>query len=296
METLPFTPIGSHIPVSGGLATGGLPYAAKVEAEAVQLFLSNPRGWSRSPGAEEEDARFRDRTDLAVFVHAPYLVNPASPRPGVAEKSRASIAHALRRGGEIGARGVVVHTGSTVQGSRSEGLARVREMLLPLLDSAEENGPDLLLEPMAGQGSTLCSALPELVPYLDAVEWHPRARVCLDTAHLFAAGHDISTRAGMRAVLDTFAASAGAERLGLVHANDSASTLGSAKDRHANLGAGHIGAGPFAALFEHPACAGVPVVVETPGPAAPHAEDVAVLKELRAAARRPTAARTSDPG
>ena len=104
------------MPVAGGLATAGLRYAASVGAEAIQVFVSNPRGWALAPGNPAEDAAFAARAvGLPVFVHASYLVNLASPDARTAELSVASLRHALRRGGEIGARGVVVHTGSAVR-------------------------------------------------------------------------------------------------------------------------------------------------------------------------------------
>lgn len=269
------------MPVAGGMATRGLAYADRVGAECVQVFVGNARGWTTGPGVAREDEALRARPDLPVFVHAPYLINPGAPDPAVAEKSVASLAHSLRRGTEIGARGVVVHTGSAVVPGRGAGLARAARRLGPLLDSLGENGPRLLLEPMAGQGQVLCATVDDVVDYLDALGWHPRAGVCLDTAHVFAAGHDIASGEGMRAMLDHFGRTVGGDRLGLVHANDSALPCGSRKDRHANIGAGHIGAVPFAELFAHPVSAGVPVVVETPGPEGPHTEDIAVLQRLR---------------
>ncbi|SKA23285.1 Endonuclease IV [Marinactinospora thermotolerans DSM 45154] len=281
------SPIGAHVPVSGGLATRGLAYAAEIGAEAVQVFVTNPRGWATSPGVASEDALLRRRHDLPVFVHAPYLVNLGSPDPAVAAKSVATLDHALRRGGDIGARGVVVHTGSAVRDGREEGLARMRARLLPILEGLAPEAPRVLLEPMAGQGRVLCATVDDLGPYLDALDRHPKAGVCLDTAHVFAAGHDISTRAGMAAMLDRFARVAGADRLDLIHANDSKAPCGSNRDRHENIGAGHIGAEPFGELFVHPVSAGVPVVVETPGPAGPHAADVATLRALRDGAPPP---------
>ncbi|RCV50423.1 deoxyribonuclease IV [Marinitenerispora sediminis] len=281
MSALPLSPVGAHVPVSGGLATRGLAYADEVGAEAVQVFVSNPRGWAVTPGHPAEDARLRARADLPVYVHAPYLVNLGSPDAEVAEKSVAAVEHALLRGAGIGARGVVVHTGSAVRGERAAGLARMRERLLPVLDGLPEDAPPVLLEPMAGQGQVLCAAVEHLGPYLAALGHHPKAGVCLDTAHAFGAGHDIATPEGMRAMLDEFAAVVGPGRLGLVHANDSKAPCGSNRDRHENIGAGLIGARPFAELFRHPVSAGVPIVVETPGPAGPHAADIATLKALR---------------
>lgn len=278
----PASPVGAHVPVSGGMATKGLAYASRIGAETVQVFVSNPRGWAVTPGDPREDARMREREDLPVFVHATYLINLGTPGEETARRSVASLEHALRRGALIGAEGVVVHTGSAVSGSREDGLNRVRERLLPVLERLDAGAPAVLLEPMAGQGQVLCATVDDLARYLEAVDWHPAVGVCLDTAHAFAAGHDISTRAGMRAMLDRFGEAVGADRLRLVHANDSKAPCGSCRDRHENIGAGHIGAAPFAELFGHPVSAGVPVVVETPGPEKPHAADVAVLKKLRA--------------
>ncbi|PRY01680.1 deoxyribonuclease IV [Allonocardiopsis opalescens] len=286
----PVSPVGAHVPVAGGLARAGLSYAEEVGAEAVQVFVGNPRGWAASPGRPDQDTALLARIaldGLPVFVHAPYLVNPGTPRDDLRERSRASLAHALARGAAIGARGVVVHTGSAVGGTREEGLARTRETLLPLLDALPPDGPDLLLEPMAGQGQVLCARVGELVPYLDALDRHPKAGVCLDACHAFAAGHDIGTPGGMAALLDELVAAVGPGRLRLVHANDAKDDCGSRRDRHENIGAGRIGAEPFATLFRHPASAGVPIVVETPGPAGPHAADIATLKRLRDTAPAP---------
>jgi deoxyribonuclease-4 len=282
---VPDRPIGAHAKVTGGLATGSLRYAAEVGAEAIQVFVSNPRGWAPSDGDADQDAALREHvaaTGLPVFVHAPYLVNVGSPDPLVRERSVAAIRRSLRRGRDIGARGVVVHTGSAVGSDRDKALGRVREGLLPLLDELRDDDPDLLLEPMAGQ--TLCAALPDLEPYLDRLDWHPRAGVCLDTCHAFAAGHDLATAGGtaaaMRALQDATRDPGG--RLRLVHANDSKDGRGSCRDRHENIGAGQIGTAGFGRLLHHPVTDGVPFVVETPGGQSGHARDIVTLLALQA--------------
>ncbi|MEU3017651.1 MULTISPECIES: deoxyribonuclease IV [unclassified Nocardiopsis] len=280
----PRSPIGAHVPVAGGMATKGLAYAEQIGAETVQVFVSNPRGWATNAGDPAQDAKMRERTDLPVFVHSPYLINPGAPKEETGEKSMVSLEHALRRGAQIGALGVVMHTGSAVSGGREAGLERVRARLVPLLERLGDDVPPVLLEPMAGQGQVLCATVDDLVTYLDALDWHSNVGVCLDTAHLFAAGHDISTVEGMRETLDRFGEVVGADRLRLIHGNDSKAPCGSRRDLHENIGAGHIGAAPFAELFRHPVTAGVPITVETPGPEGPHAEDVATLKRLRAEA------------
>jgi deoxyribonuclease-4 len=277
--------IGAHVPVAGGLATGGLRYAAQIGAEAVQVFVSNPRGWALAVGKQDEDTRLRahsEQTGMPVFVHSPYLINFGSPNPQTVASSVASVRHSLLRGAAIGARGVVVHTGSAVSQPREDAVRQLREHLLPLLDEIPADGPDLLLEPMAGQGAMLCATVADLGPYLDALDRHPRAGVCLDTCHAFAAGHDLAAPGGVAVTLDKLAATVGADRLKLIHANDSKDVCGSAKDRHENIGAGRIGAEPFAELFRHPVSRGVPMVIETPGRSAePHRADVDTLKALR---------------
>jgi deoxyribonuclease-4 len=275
----PTSPIGGHVFVAGGLATGGLRYAAEIHAEVVQVFVTNPRGWALNAGAPAEDAKLRE-SGMPVFIHTPYLVNMGSPDPAILAKSAASIRHALRRAPEIGASGVVVHTGSAVSQPRETALRGLREHLLPLLDEIPDGGPDLLLEPMAGQGKVLCATVQDLGPYLEALEFHPRANVCLDTCHAFSAGHDLAAPGGVAEMLDALHAIAPG-RLKLVHANDSKDPCGSHRDHHENIGAGHIGAPAFAALMRHPAAAGVPLCIETPGKGERHREDILLLKRLR---------------
>jgi deoxyribonuclease IV len=274
------TLIGSHATVSGGLAAGGLSYAAAVGAEVIQVFVSNPRGWAAGPGDPVEDARLREAA-LPVFIHATYMINLGSGNQEVADKSAEAVAHALRRGGEIGARGVVVHTGSAVGWDRPQALRQIGEITLPLLDKLSDDDPDLLFEPMAGQGQMLCAQAGDLASYLSAVEHHPKAGVCLDTCHLFAAGHDLTADGGVAAMLGELnAAASGLSRVKLVHANDSLLGCGSKRDRHEAIGAGMIGTEPFRDLLA--ALADVPFVVETPGGKAGHARDIATLKGLRA--------------
>ncbi|SCL16178.1 Endonuclease IV [Micromonospora nigra] len=280
-------PVGAHTPTGGGLARAALPYLDAAGAEVVQVYVSNSRGWALPEGDPAQDALFRDgcaHRGLPVFVHASLLVNVGSPTAATVERSVATLAHALRRGAAIGARGVVFHAGSSVDAGHAEAAVRqVRETLLPLLDSAAAaGGPMLLVEPSAGGGRSLASRVEQLGPYLDAVDRHPWLGVCFDTCHAWAAGHDLAAEGGMTATLDTLVATVGADRLRLVHANDSKDLCGSTRDRHENVGKGFIGEPAFAELMAHPATAGVPVVVETPTERHEgHAADIATLRRLR---------------
>ncbi|GII53849.1 putative endonuclease 4 [Planotetraspora thailandica] len=271
--------IGGHVFVAGGLATGGLRYAAEIGAEMIQVFVTNPRGWALPEGNPAEDAKLRD-SGVQTFVHANYLVNFGSPTLATLEGSVTVVRHTLRRAAQIGAAGVVVHTGSAVSQSREDAMRQVREHLLPLLDEIGDDGPDLLLEPMAGQGKMLCATVQDLGPYLEALDGHPKVGVCLDTCHAFAAGHDLAAPDGVRHTLDALNEVAPG-RLRLVHANDSKDVCGSKKDRHENIGAGHIGADAFGELMRHPVAAGISLCIETPGKGEKHREDIELLKKLR---------------
>ncbi|MCP8711765.1 deoxyribonuclease IV [Streptomyces sp. AC04842] len=279
-------PIGSHVPVAGGLHSVGLSYARDLGAETVQVFVANPRGWATPVGNPLQDEAFRAacaEASIPAYVHAPYLINFGSHTEATVERSVESLRHSLRRGREIGALGVVVHTGSATGGrDRAVALKQVREHMLPLLDElTRDDDPYLLLEPTAGQGASLCSLVEDLGPYVEQLDAHPKLGVCLDTCHVFAAGHDLAGPGGAHRTLDELAATVGAGRLKLIHANDSKDVVGAHKDRHANIGAGHIGEDPFRDLMTHPETAGVPLVIETPGGKEGHAADVERLKKLR---------------
>ncbi|MEV7829388.1 deoxyribonuclease IV [Streptomyces subrutilus] len=284
----PRNPVGGHVPVAGGLAKVGLAYARELDAEVVQVFVANPRGWATPVGNPAQDELFRAecaRRAVPAYVHAPYLINFGSHTEATVERSVESLRHSLRRGREIGALGVVVHTGSATGGRpRAAAYAQLRQHLLPLLDElTHEDDPFLLLESTAGQGSSLCSLAEDFGPYFEALDRHPMLGVCLDTCHAFAAGHDLAEPGGTKLMLDLLVDTVGEGRLKLVHANDSKEGVGAHKDRHANIGSGHIGRDAFAELLTHPAMAGVPLVIETPGGKEGHAADVALLKELRGA-------------
>ncbi|MFS0697450.1 deoxyribonuclease IV [Streptomyces nitrosporeus] len=279
-------PVGGHVPVAGGLAKTGLAYARETGAEAVQVFVANPRGWATPSGDPAQDELFRSECaalSVPAYVHAPYLINFGSHTEATVESSVRSLRHSLRRARAIGALGVVVHTGSATGGRpRAEALAQVRTHMRPLLDElTRDDDPFLLLESTAGQGSSICSRTWDFGPYFEALDSHPKLGVCLDTCHIHAAGHDLASPAGMRRALDLLVETVGEGRLKLIHANDSKDVVGAHKDRHAGIGAGHIGAEPFRELFSHPATDGVPLVIETPGGKEGHAADVARLKALR---------------
>ena len=233
----------------------------------------------------EADAAFRDRTselDIESYVHAPFLINLGSPTEGTYLNSVASTAYSLKRGREIGAKGVVIHTGSAVDESHIEkAWKQITEGMMPVLEKLTDEDPWLLLEPTAGQGQSLVKKLDDLTKYFDALKWHPKVGVCLDTCHVFAAGHDIAKKGGMTETLDLLVSIVGIERIQLIHANDSMDICGALKDRHQNLGEGEVGLKAFEELLAHPAVANAPLILETPGMEPEHGKEVAILKKMR---------------
>ncbi|MCW4354296.1 deoxyribonuclease IV [Hoyosella sp. YIM 151337] len=284
-------PIGTHVLTGKGLAEGAYQNACKVGAETIQVFCGNPRGWALSAGDPRDDRRFRElcaEAQMRVFIHTPYLVNLGSPDPVCYQNSVALVAHNLKRAAQIGAEGVVVHTGSSVQpGLYDAALRQVRKALLPMLDVLDDNSPWLLLEPTAGQGQSLCSRVEELAPYLEALNFHPRAGICFDTCHFFAAGEPLDEPGGTTRALDRIVEIGGPDRLRLVHANDSMDVRGARRDRHEKIGAGHVGVGAFKELFAHQALAGVPFILETPGSRTPGDPSTALLRALRSSSADP---------
>ena len=231
------------------------------------------------------DEAFKIKTaehDIKPYVHASFLINLGSPTQSTYENSLSATAYSLKRGREIGAHGVVVHTGSAVEESHvTQAWKQIHEGVMPILNNLKDDDPWLLLEPTAGQGQSLVKKLDDLAKYFEALEWHPKVGVCLDTCHVFAAGHDISVKGGMTTTIDLLVEVAGIERFQLVHANDSMDVCGALKDRHQNIGDGHIGVDPFKELLSHPAVANAPLILETPGMEPEHGKEVALLKKLR---------------
>jgi deoxyribonuclease IV len=273
------SPVGAHVSVAGGLLQA-LPRAEAVGAETMQIFLASPRAWAPPPPDPAGDEAFRAACAMPVFVHAPYLINFGSPSTQTLAKSSAALEFSLRRGAVIGAAGVVLHAGSAVLGNRWDGaMEQVRSHVLPLLEAADR--PRLLIEPTAGGGGALASDAASLAAYLDVLGRDPRVGVCLDTCHMHAAGHDMSTPASFASSLRAYSRAAGRGAIGLVHVNNSRDPVGSKRDRHEALGRGSIGRDSFGALFSTPGLRGVPLVVETAE--ADHASDIATLKSLRSA-------------
>jgi deoxyribonuclease-4 len=275
--------IGAHVRTHGGLPSV-VPSAQAIGADAVQFFASNARQW-RPPNIPDSAAAAFRRSALesgirSSFLHAPYLVNVASPNPEFHRRSIELCIATLGAADQLGARGLVVHSGAGGTGDPGEALRRAARAFDEIAAAGAE--ASVVVELMSGSTGAVASTVAEAVRLFDAVPDNERLRLCLDTCHLFAAGYALDDPAGVAACFDELTGSGLASRLVAVHANDAEFARGSRRDRHANVGMGRIGLEGFAAVLARPEVAHCTVLCETPGDEATRRRDVSILKELAA--------------
>ncbi len=251
---------------AGGVA-GAPARAGELGANALQLFTSSPRQWRAAQIGDEEACLFRravEREGIQITAaHDSYLINLASHRPDIFRRSREAFAAELERCALLGIDLLVTHPGNATGGNRSEAMRQNAQAIAERLDVTGHT-PVVLFETTAGSGSALGWRFEELAELIQAVPEQQRGDVgvCMDTAHVFAAGYDV--RKDFGAVLDAFDGIVGLARLRLLHVNDSVAELGSRRDRHAHIGEGRIGTSGFRALMSDPRISWIPRIIETP--------------------------------
>jgi deoxyribonuclease-4 len=266
--------LGAHLPLAGGMVKA-VDRAAEIGADAIQVFADNPTAWRRREAPPSEQPAFRARlAELGigpVAIHAAYLVNLAGPDEGFFGRSVDVLSSDLRAAPGFRARFVNVHIGSHRGSGVTAGTQRLADGLALILAEVDD-GPDaalVVLENSAGSGFGLGVDIGELAGIMDAAVARgvsaDQLGFCLDTAHAWAAGIDISEPAAIDAFIDEFEARIGIEKLVMIHLNDSKSERGSHLDRHEHLGAGQIGTVGLGHLLRHPALGHVTYYLETPG-------------------------------
>ena len=224
----------------------------------------------------------RERYDLnPLVVHVNYLINLASPKEALVRSSVTSLVHYMEVAASLDADGVVFHPGSHLGAGFDTVLAQVAAAIREVVQRSPPGRARLLVENSAGSGGCVGRSFEEVARIVEGAA-SDRVGVCLDTQHAFASGYDVRDLSGVARTLDDFDRLIGFERLGLVHANDSARALGSNADRHANIGEGEIGAAGFRVLLADPRMRRVPWVLEVPGPErkGPDIRQVSLLREL----------------
>lgn len=258
--------LGAHLTISDGLPAA-MDVCRRIGADNFQFFTRNPRGGKQRAMSDTEIAAGQARREAlgvrSLIGHFPYTVNLASPRPEAYAFARDTLWEDLRWGARLGADVLVVHPGSHVGDGVEKGLERIIAAVRHALDGYQ--GPTwLLLETMAGQGSEIGQSPEELRAILAGCGWHPYLGVCLDSCHLFAAGFDLRTPAGVEAMVQAYADAVGLERIRCLHLNDARAALGSHRDRHEKIGRGELGAAGIRAVLTHPFLRTLPICLETP--------------------------------
>jgi deoxyribonuclease-4 len=245
--------------------------AVDLGANCFQIFSASPRMWRATPPSGADAADFRRAVaehDLRpVVIHDSYLINLASADPVIRAKSIAAFRAELERATMLDADHIVMHPGSHKDQTLEQGIANLAQALKEAANGLTLPARfSLLLENTAGGGSTLGRSFEELKAIRELAQPLVSFPIgyCLDTCHLFAAGFDVSTAAGLDATLNAASGILSLDRIPIVHTNDSKGALGSRLDRHANIGEGQIGADGFRRILNHPLLAGKAFVLETP--------------------------------
>lgn len=258
--------LGTHASTSGGVHKS-LQRAADVGATSCQIFSKNERQWISKPldpGVVELFHAARERTGIAqMVIHDSYLINLASPKDDIHEKSMRAFEDELVRAQTLDIRYLVTHPGAHTGSGVDAGISKFADSLNRIFDSLPENQTITCLETTAGQGTTLGRSFEELAAIIDLVEDKTRVGVCFDTCHTFAAGYDLRSVDGTTGVIDEFDRVVGLNYLHVLHLNDSKQPFGSFKDRHHHIGQGEIGLDAFRALANDARLSGLPAILET---------------------------------
>ncbi|HXJ93043.1 MAG TPA: deoxyribonuclease IV [Terriglobia bacterium] len=259
--------VGVHTSIAGAL-TNAAHRAHEIGCDAFQIFSANPRGWHELRPSTAACAKFCEARAgyklLPLAIHANYLINLAAADPVVRLPSVAAFRRELQRAMSLRAEYVVLHPGSAKNGSPSWAVKRFVQSLLTAAKGLQPDGLTVLIENTAGQGSALGFRLEELAEILAGVQAEVPAGVCIDTAHLFAAGYAIHTPRGLSETVRQLDSTLGLANVRLIHANDSKSAFASRVDRHQHIGDGQIGAEAFRRIVRHPKLRAIPFICETP--------------------------------
>jgi deoxyribonuclease-4 len=277
--------LGSHQSIAGGVEKA-LQRGQEVGCDTIQIFVKSPNRWASKPLAEKNLVAFKEAVSETgiwpVFAHALYLINLATPDETLWHKSVGALTDDLERCEQLDLPGLVIHPGSHRGSGEEAGIARIVAALDEVHAQLPGYGVQVWLETTDGQGDHLGYTFAQLRAMIDGVREPERLGVCFDTAHAFAAGHELRTREGYEATWHEFDKTLGLERLRAIHLNDSKKDLGSRVDRHEHIGQGLLGLESFRFLVNDARFRGIPMTLETEkGPdLAEDKENLRVLRSL----------------
>jgi len=258
--------VGVHTSIAGSLDRAG-EHASRIGGNTLQIFSCSPRMWRARDLLREEISSFtrvREQRNLfPLVVHCNYLINMASPDPVLRERSREAFIAEIQRAEAMQAHYLVLHPGSFREGSPEQGIRHLAASVRSALREAPPVQSTILIENMCGQGSVLGGTFEQLQEVLALLEGLPVA-ACVDTAHCYGAGIDLSAEAGLRWLVEAVSRTIGWSKVPVIHANDSRARLGSRLDRHEHIGRGGIGSEGFRRIVNHPQLRDKIFVLETP--------------------------------
>jgi len=275
--------LGAHMSISGGVHMA-IQRACSIGCTTMQIFVKNNMQWFARPLTRREIGAFLKHTQrhelLSIFAHANYLINLAATNPQFQANSLRSLSEELIRADQLKLPFLVLHPGAHLGAGEDAGLEKIIESIDRMLSGIPKIKTRIALETTAGQGSSLGSKFEHLAYIISRVRQPERLCVCLDTAHIFAAGYDISDESAIRKTFREFDRLIGRDRLVAMHVNDSKTVRASRVDRHEHIGRGKIGLEAFCFIMRNRRFRKIPKVLETPK-AKDLAEDIANMKTLR---------------
>ncbi|EDR06513.1 uncharacterized protein LACBIDRAFT_251065, partial [Laccaria bicolor S238N-H82] len=279
--------VGAHVSAVGGVENA-IVNARAIGANAFALFIKSQRKWTSPPLSEESIASFKKRmkeygySPNVVLPHGSYLINLGNPDADKRKKSYDCFLDDLKRCEQLGLTLYNFHPGSTVGDcSTDESLSLIAECINQA--HKETAFVTTVLENMAGAGNIIGGDFAHLAGIIERVEDKTRVGVCLDTCHSFAAGYDIRTKEGWESTLTKFDSQVGLSYLRGMHLNDSKTEFNSKRDRHENIGLGHLGIPAFQHILNDPRVQNIPLILETPSfekPAEVWGKEIEVLMKL----------------
>ncbi len=279
----PFDEFGAHVSTAGGVQTAP-GRAREINSTCLQLFTKQPNRWAEPEVTLETKAVFQAEMEAheigVAGSHDSYLINLASPKSELWDRSLSSFKEELERCSILGLQFLVTHPGNATDGDHESGISRNAEGVTRALEGVD--GPTrVLLELTAGGGTTVGGSFQDLAAILSRIprDLHHRLGICFDTCHAYSAGYDLVK--DYDGVWTAFSDILGLDRLGLFHMNDSKNPFGSRKDRHEHLGEGSLGADPFRRIVQDPRFFEIPKVLETPKEPDPIGNDLKNLEFLR---------------
>lgn len=274
--------LGAHMSIAGGVDKA-IERGASIDCDAIQIFVKNNNQWFAKEQNEEEIERFKKlkkETNIFVFAHTGYLINLASPKEAVYEKSMESMLGEIIRCQKLDIPYLVLHPGSHLGTGEETGIKKIIKSLNKLFKETKKSTVKVLLETTSGQGTNLGYKFEHISEIIAGISEKTRTGVCFDTCHSFSAGYDIKSKDGYKKTMEEFDKIIGIKNLLAFHINDSKFPMGQKKDRHEHIGQGFLGLEAFENILNDKRFKNIPMVLETPKDE-DLKEDVENLKTLR---------------